>query len=88
MSAPGTIRAVVLGAGPLPAAAVVAVARGDAPVELAPAALEAIAASRQIVEELAAGDVPTYGISTGFGALATRHIDRGQRARLQRGLIR
>jgi len=44
--------------------------------------------SRHFVEALAAGPVPTYGVSTGFGALATRHIDPGQRAQLQLSLVR
>ena len=38
--------------------------------------------------ELAAAPTPAYGISTGFGALATRHIDPELRAALQRSLIR
>ncbi len=32
--------------------------------------------------------MPTYGISTGFGALATRHIPTEMRAQLQRSLVR
>ena len=31
---------------------------------------------RRFVEALAAGPDPVYGVSTGFGALATRHIDQ------------
>ncbi len=38
--------------------------------------------------ELAESDTPSYGVSTGFGALATRHIDPELRAQLQRSLIR
>ena len=41
-----------------------------------------------MVEQLAAAPTPAYGISTGFGALATRHIDPELRAALQRSLIR
>ena len=37
-----------------------------------------------MVEELAAAPTPAYGISTGFGALATRHIPTEMRAQLQR----
>ena len=44
--------------------------------------------SRRFVEAMAAGPVPVYGVSTGFGALATRHIDQGSRARLQQSLLR
>lgn len=67
---------------------VLAVARDGARVELTDRAIEAMAASRDRVEELAAGSVPAYGISTGFGALATRHIDPDLRDQLQRSLIR
>jgi histidine ammonia-lyase len=41
-----------------------------------------------VVEELAGAPTPAYGISTGFGALATRHIPAEKRARLQRSLVR
>jgi histidine ammonia-lyase len=69
-------------------AAVVAVARDGAKVELTGEATSAITAGRQIVEKLAASDQPAYGISTGFGALATRHIPVERRAQLQRNIIR
>ena len=36
--------------------------------------LAAIDRARVVIEELAAAPEPAYGISTGFGALATRHI--------------
>jgi histidine ammonia-lyase len=72
----------------LPVAQVVAVARDEAAVELTAEALVAIAAARARVEELAASDTPVYGISTGFGALATRHIPPADRLALQRSLIR
>ena len=69
-------------------AELVAVAREGAEVQLAPETLEALTASRRLVDVLAAGDVPVYGVSTGFGALATRHIPVARRAQLQRSLIR
>jgi histidine ammonia-lyase len=72
----------------LPIARVVAVARDEAAVALTAEALSAIAATRARVEELAASDTPVYGISTGFGALATRHIPPADRVALQRSLIR
>ncbi|NQV92776.1 MAG: histidine ammonia-lyase, partial [Candidatus Aquiluna sp.] len=40
------------------------------------------------VEALAIGDTPVYGISTGFGALAQRHIPLQDRTKLQKSLIR
>jgi len=79
---------VPVGTGPLPLSLVVAVARDGAPVELTKESLHAMAASRSVVEELAAAPTPAYGISTGFGALATRHIPTEMRAQLQRSLVR
>jgi histidine ammonia-lyase len=67
---------------------VVAVARYGAGVELAPESLDAMAAARAVVEGLADDVEPHYGISTGFGALATKHIPVERRALLQRSLIR
>ncbi len=72
----------------LAASDVVAVARHHARVQLSPAALAAIGASRAVVEALAESPTPAYGISTGFGALATRHIPVPRRSDLQRSLIR
>jgi histidine ammonia-lyase len=82
------VTVVSLGKGDLSFDDVLAVARGGAKVELTPAALEALARGRAVVDELAAAPTPAYGISTGFGALATRHIDPEMRAALQRSLIR
>ncbi|HEY3717250.1 MAG TPA: histidine ammonia-lyase [Jatrophihabitantaceae bacterium] len=79
---------IVVGRGPLTEAEVVAVAREGAGVELAADARDAIAESRKTVEALAHDVEPHYGISTGFGALATKHIPSSQRAALQRSLIR
>jgi histidine ammonia-lyase len=79
---------VLVGPADVTAADVVAVARYDAQVRLTPAALEAMAASRRVVDDLAASPTPAYGISTGFGALATRHIAPDLRAKLQLSLIR
>ncbi len=66
---------------------VVGVARRGERVRLTDGALERIRAARSVVEQLAEGD-PAYGISTGFGALATTTIPTGRRADLQRSLIR
>ena len=67
---------------------VVAVAREDAPVTLGGRAREAMRASAAIVERLADSDEPAYGISTGFGSLATTPIPAARREELQRALIR
>src|SRR5947199_3157106 len=79
---------VVVDGGSLTREQVVAVARGGAGVEVSDAAMEAVAKARAHIEELAHAEQPTYGVSTGFGALATRHIPTDRRAALQRSLIR
>ena len=67
---------------------VVAVARHDAPVALSAEALEGMARTRAQIDALAQAPEPVYGVSTGFGALATRHIPLEQRVQLQRSLVR
>ncbi|MGH8775218.1 MAG: histidine ammonia-lyase [Jiangellaceae bacterium] len=84
----GLHRKVDVGTGPLAAEDVVDVARHGAGVTLTGTALAEIARSREVVDHLAVAQVPYYGVSTGFGALATRHIPKELRARLQRSLIR
>jgi histidine ammonia-lyase len=79
---------VVVGVGPVTFADVAAVAREGAQVSIAPDALDAVAASRVHIEALAERPTPVYGVSTGFGALATRHIPQELRTQLQRSLIR
>lgn len=80
--------AVTVGSGPLTIDEVVAVARHGATVTLDPAALDGVAASRTVIEGLAADPEPHYGISTGFGALATTFIAEDRRAQLQSSLVR
>ncbi|MGW1137177.1 histidine ammonia-lyase [Streptomyces zhihengii] len=79
---------VVVGTSGTTADDVVAVARRDARVEIAAEAVAALAAARAVVDALAAKPEPVYGVSTGFGALATRHISPELRAQLQRNIVR
>lgn len=72
----------------LTAVDVVFVARHHRAVTLGAQARARLAEARAAVEELAAVDRPVYGVSTGFGALATRHIRPHQRVQLQRSLLR
>jgi histidine ammonia-lyase len=67
---------------------VVAIARDAAKVVISQESLAAMQKSRDHVEALAASDTPVYGISTGFGALANRHVSSDLRTQLQRSLIR
>src|SRR5215470_16678323 len=82
------VNAIIVGTGPLDPADLVAVARHGARVELSAEAEHEIIAARKVIEALAEDDQPHYGVSTGFGALATRHIPAALRAQLQRSLIR
>ena len=79
---------VEVGVGPVAFDQLRAVARDGAPVRLSDEALAAIDRARDVVDELAAAPTPAYGVSTGFGALATRHIPTEMRAQLQRSLVR
>src|SRR6201996_876794 len=79
---------VIAGTGPLSFADVVSVARGGAAVALSAEAEAAIAAGRKVIDALAHDAAPHYGVSTGFGALATRHIPADRRTQLQRSLVR
>ena len=83
-----TTKAVAVGAGPLSFADVVAVARHAAPVEIAAQSWVEVRRSRAVIEALANDIQPHYGVSTGFGALAIRHIPVDLRTQLQRSLIR
>lgn len=83
-----SMHTVVLGDSGTSPEDVVAVARDGARVELSAQALAALDASRRHIEELAAKPDPVYGVSTGFGALAVRHISPGLRAQLQRNIVR
>jgi histidine ammonia-lyase len=67
---------------------VVAIARHNAQIEISPQSLDAMARTRAHIERLAISESPVYGISTGFGALAQRHIPIDSRVQLQKSLIR
>ena len=67
---------------------VVAISRHNAKVVLSDEAIAALTTSRAHIDALALLPEPVYGISTGFGALATRHVAPELRAQLQRSLIR
>ncbi|GAA1547260.1 histidine ammonia-lyase [Microbacterium ginsengiterrae] len=77
-----------IGDAVLTPAQVVAVARDGAPVALADGARARIQESRAIIDALAADENPHYGVSTGFGALATTFIAPERRRQLQASLIR
>ena len=59
-----------------------------APVALDRGAAAAVDAARAVVDRHAAGDVPAYGINTGFGSLAEVKIPKAALGALQRNLLR
>jgi histidine ammonia-lyase len=67
---------------------VLAVARGGAKVTLDQSTVDAMAASRELVDRIERDGRPVYGVSTGFGALANTFIAPARRAELQHALIR
>ena len=58
-----------------------------APVSLDASFWQRVEAASNIVAKAALADVPTYGINTGFGKLASTRIHADQAALLQRNLI-
>lgn len=83
-----TPRPVTIGTHGMTRADVIAIAREGATVELSPESMDAMAHAREHVEALARAAEPVYGVSTGFGALAQRHIPVADRVQLQRSLVR
>jgi histidine ammonia-lyase len=79
---------ITLGTRTLTVEDVAAVARGQATIEISPEAVVAMDASRAHIDRLALSGEPVYGVSTGFGALATKFIEPSKRHQLQRSLIR
>jgi histidine ammonia-lyase len=67
---------------------VIAVARDDAAVRVSEEARAAMERSADVVRTLAESEQPAYGVSTGFGSLATVRIPAERRAELQRALVR
>ena len=69
-------------------AGLMAIAEGLETAGIAPAAIERVRRARAIVDRHAAGDVPVYGINTGFGSLAEVAIPRDKLSALQVNLLR
>ena len=83
-----TNQTVTINSAGMTAADVIAVARHDAKIVISAEALAGMAKTRAHIEALANGETPVYGISTGFGALANRHIAIEDRVQLQKSLVR
>lgn len=65
-----------------------AVAQDRIPVALHPDAMARMARSRAVVEALAQGRAPVYGVNTGFGLLADKKVPPDRLAELQVNLVR
>lgn len=83
-----TTEVLVLGSAPITIEDVVSVARYDRPVTLSDTARQRVQQARDIIDERARDTRPHYGVSTGFGALATVQIPSEKRVQLQRSLVR
>lgn len=66
----------------------VAIADERVEVAVTPAARARVAQARDVVETLAAGDAPVYGVNTGFGNFAETRIAKPDLAALQVNLVR
>jgi histidine ammonia-lyase len=79
---------VVVGVEPLTCAQLIAVARQFEPLSLSDEVIERLARQRSAIDALVDSGEPIYGLSTGFGSLATTSISPDERRDLQRSLIR
>ncbi len=79
---------VVVGLEPMRRDELVAVARAGEAVAIDGPVLERLAHQRRAIDALVESGLPVYGLSTGFGALATTFISPERRRDLQRSLIR
>ena len=77
-----------LGEDGLDRAQLLAIARAGEDVVIEEAVVARLGAQRRAIEEMVASGVPVYGVSTGFGSLATTFVEPDQRRALQRALIR
>ena len=78
----------VIGDAPLTIDEVIAVARGGAEVTLGAPARERIQAAYAVVADVIAREQVAYGVTTGFGLLATTHIPVDKVQELQQNLVR
>jgi histidine ammonia-lyase len=82
------VETVIVDGGPLTPEQVVAVAFGQAKAAPVDDLDVRLAPARRVVEEAVASDEVVYGITTGFGGLATSHIGKNETETLQYNLLR
>lgn len=79
---------VIVDGGPLSPAQVASVAFGRAGATAAEDLETRLAPARRVVDEAVESESVVYGITTGFGALATTHIGKSETEALQYNLLR
>jgi len=79
---------VEIGLQPLTGEQLVRVARNFEEVSLSSAVIDRLNKQREAIDVMVQSGTPVYGLSTGFGSLATTFISPDQRRDLQRSLIR
>jgi len=82
------VETVIVDGGPLTLEQVASVAMGRASAAPVDDLDERLAPARSVVDEVVASEEVVYGITTGFGALATSHIGKSETEALQYNLIR
>ena len=82
------MRRVIVTGDPLAAADVVAVARRQAVAELGPDVAARMEGARRVVADAVRQGKVVYGITTGFGALASTRVDPAESAAMQVALLR
>src|ERR1039457_6343437 len=80
--------AIVLGVEPLTRSQLISVAREYETINVSDEVLTHLDQQRRAIDVLVESGTPVYGLSTGFGSLATTFISPDQRRDLQRSLIR
>src|ERR1017187_396902 len=80
--------AIVLGVEPLTRSQLISVAREYETINVSDEVLTHLDQQRRAIDVLVESGTPIYGLSTGFGSLATTSISPEQRQDLQRSLIR
>jgi len=82
------MKTLILNGQPLTLAEIEAVSLDGCAVEIAAAALDRVAASRALIEEILAAGETVYGVNTGFGKLSDVGIPPESLAELQTNLVR
>src|SRR5215470_16217308 len=78
----------LLSGQPLSLREIASIADASVDVQIAPAAVGQMEASRAVVHHVTEHDLPVYGINTGFGKLCEVRIPADDLARLQLNLVR